>query len=142
MASPQCQPYLRKLRLYSCLLRAKSCQRTRRPQVMTQQSPTRCRVQQQEDGENHLISWRFLLSPAEETANRFWRHNDLIQVKDRPRISWARLYKQQSRREKGKPAALPFPLRAIFERRSEGHRWVFGTGGNKLGGSFVPAELA
>jgi hypothetical protein len=33
---------------------------------------------------------------ARETANRFWRHDDLIEVKDRPRIAWARPYKQQS----------------------------------------------
>ena len=25
--------------------------------------------------------------PARETANQFWRHNDLIEVKDRPRIA-------------------------------------------------------
>jgi hypothetical protein len=65
---------------------------------MTKQSRTRSRVQQQQDGENPLTSWRFLLSRTQETANRFWRHNDLIEVKDRPRIAWARLYKQQSRR--------------------------------------------
>jgi hypothetical protein len=39
----------------------------------------------------------------------------------------ARLYKQQSRQPCG-PAALPFPIRAVFETGSEGHRWVFEPG--------------
>ena len=37
------------------------------------------------------------------------------------------------------PTALPFPIRAIFERRSEGHRWVIRTGGTCRSG-FVPAD--
>src|SRR6516225_8454976 len=41
------------------LLRAERCQRTQRPQIMTKQSRTRSRVQQQQDWKNHLISWRF-----------------------------------------------------------------------------------
>ena len=40
------------------LLRAERCQRTRRPQIMTKQSRTRSRVQQQQYWKNHLISWR------------------------------------------------------------------------------------
>jgi hypothetical protein len=47
----------------------------------------------------------------------------------------ARLYKQQSRRPCG-PAALPFPIRAVFETSSEGHRWVFEA--ESIG--FVPAD--
>src|SRR6516225_6509754 len=48
------------------LLRAERCQRTRRPQIMTKQSRTRSRVQQQQDWKNHLISWRFCGAPAGE----------------------------------------------------------------------------
>src|SRR6516225_3052092 len=36
--------------------------RTQRPRVMTKQSRTPCRVQKQREGENRLVSWRFLLS--------------------------------------------------------------------------------
>jgi len=97
---------------------------------MTKQSRTRRRVQQREDGENHLISWRFSSARAGETANRFWRHNDLIEVKDRPRIAWGRFYKQQSRRRyaangfafipQGR-AVPPFPLTAFG--RVSSWRW-------------------
>ena len=64
-AMPVLSPQIAALFLViGALLRAESCQRTRRPRIMTKQSRTRCRVQQQEDGENHLLSWRFLLSPG------------------------------------------------------------------------------
>jgi hypothetical protein len=55
---------------------------------MTPQSRARFRVQQQEDGENHLISCRFLQAhrriaiDGRKNVDRFWRHNDLIEVKD------------------------------------------------------------
>src|SRR6516225_5692449 len=58
------------------LLRAERCQRTRR------------RVQQQQDWKNRLISWRFssawhrIGNDCHKTLNRFWRHSDLIEVKD------------------------------------------------------------
>src|SRR5262249_56664519 len=51
----------------------------------------------------------------------------------------ARLYKQQSRRAVSeKPTALPFPIRAIFETGSEGHRWVFEPGATSLGAALSP----
>src|SRR6516165_7270192 len=58
------------------LLGAERCQRTR------------SRVQQQQDWKNHLISWRFssawhrIGNDCHKTLNRFWRHSDLIEVKD------------------------------------------------------------
>src|SRR6516164_2536377 len=58
--------------------------RTQRPRTTKQQTRPQYRARQQQREESRLTSWRFLLSRAQETANRFWRHNDLIEVKDRP----------------------------------------------------------
>src|SRR5215469_8122328 len=69
-------PDVRRARLYkqaskhclkpriASLLRAERYQRTRRPRIMTKLSRTRSRARQQQDRENPLIAWRFLLSPA------------------------------------------------------------------------------
>ena len=114
------------------LLRAERCQRTRRPQIMTKQSRTRSRVQQQQDWKNHLISWRFssawhrIGNDCHKTLNRFWRHSDLIEVKDGRYESHGRGSTNSKAAGRGsKPTALPFPYGAIFERPSEGRRRVF-----------------
>jgi len=77
-AMPVLSPQIAALFPADCaLLRAKSCQRTRKPRAMTPQSRARFRMQQQEDGENHLISWRFLLSPAQD---RDWRSQNCYSI--------------------------------------------------------------
>ena len=62
---------------------------------------------------------------AGETANRFRRHDDLIEVKDRPRIAWARPYKQQSHLFREQLAATKTnPKRiATWGRFTDFYRW-------------------
>jgi hypothetical protein len=84
-------------------------------------------VQQQQDWKNHLISWRFssawhrIGNDCHKTLNRFWRHSDLIEVKDGRYESHGRGSTNSKAAGRGsKPTALPFPAAPSSSARQKG----------------------
>jgi hypothetical protein len=96
--------------------------RTRRPRKTTQQTRTRYRVQQQWRGENRLPSCSFSPQPdriEECPIDRFWRHSDLIEVKD------PKNYKQKPPRDRSQSVHYDLVVGQMFAKNSKQKLWLF-----------------